>query len=248
METTSRTQRIRALVPNTITCTSLVLGLVSIFFSFHGKFEQAGWLLMVCVLLDKLDGTTARLLGAGSEMGMELDSFSDLITFCVAPGVIWAGLLGSAESPFAAWPMRLLVYGPVAFFVLTGALRLAKFNCAAQSGEGLKGFFQGIPTTLAGATMTSLLVVVCRHELLPVAAPYVPPLFVLLGLLMVSRLYLPKVGRRKSRPVNYFTVFNAVTVPVLILLRELPEYLLFLALLYMTVGLTWANRKGVEIQ
>lgn len=247
METT-RTQRIRSLVPNTITCSSLVLGLVAIFFSFHGRFEEAGWLIMVCVLLDKLDGTTARLLGAGSEMGMELDSFSDLIAFCVAPGVIWAGILSTPESPLATWPLLLLVYGAVAVFVLTGALRLARFNCAAQTGEGLKQFFQGVPTTLAGAGAASLLVVVMRHGLVPVVAPYVPPLLVLAGLLMVSKWYLPKIGTRKSRLVNYFTVFNAVAVPVLILLRELPEYLLFLVLLYVTVGLTWANRKGVEIQ
>lgn len=247
METT-RTHRIRSLVPNTITCTSLVLGLVAIFFSFHGRFEEAGWLIMVCVLLDKLDGTTARLLHAGSEMGMELDSFSDLVAFCVAPGVIWAGVLGSPESPLAPWPLRLLVYAAVAVFVLTGALRLARFNCAAQTGDGLKSFFQGIPTTLAGAGAASLLVVVTRHDLVAEVVPYVPPLLVLFGLLMVSPFYLPKIGRRKSPIVNCFTVFNAVAVPVLILLRELPEYLLFLVLLYIGVGLAWANRKGVEIQ
>jgi hypothetical protein len=64
---------------------------------------------------------------------------------------------------------------------------------------------------------------------------------------MVCRLYLPKLGRRNSRAVTWFQLVHLFVAPLLVLFRTLPEYLLFLALLYVVVGFVAANRRGVEI-
>ena len=236
------------IVPNLVTCIGLTCGLAAIFLSLKGRYELAAWLVLLCVLLDKLDGTAARLLDAGSELGMQLDSLSDFVTFIVAPAVLFAAVLTDESAAFAGMPDALLAYGSATVYVIAGAARLARFNCVEQDGAGLTRFFEGIPTTMGGATCGTLFLVLHKYQLVDRFAWVLPPLLLLLGLAMVSRYYLPKMGRRRSRVVSVFQVANLVVVPVLVIARLYPEYLLFLVVLYLTVGLTFANRKGVDIQ
>lgn len=235
------------IVPNIVTCVGLTCGLTAIFLSLKGRYDLAAWLVLLCVLLDKLDGTAARLLNAGSELGMQLDSLSDFVTFVVAPAVLFVAVLTDESAAYAGMPDALLAYGSATVYVIAGAARLARFNCVEQDGEGLTRFFVGIPTTLGGATCGTLFLVFHKYEVVERFAWVLPPLLLLLGLSMVSRYYLPKMGRRRSRAVSIFQVVNLVVVPVLVLTRLYPEYLLFLVVLYLTVGLTFANRKGVDI-
>ncbi len=235
------------IVPNVVTCIGLTCGLAAIFLSLKGRFDLAAWLVLLCVLLDKLDGTAARLLNAGSELGMQLDSLSDFVTFIVAPSVLFVAVLTDENAVFAGMPNALLAYGSATVYVISGAARLARFNCVEQDGGGLTRFFEGIPTTMAGAACGTLFLVLHKYELLDRFAWALPPLLLLLGLAMVSRYYLPKMGRRRSRVVSVFQLINLVVAPVLVLTHLYPEYLLFLVVLYLTVGLAFANRKGVEI-
>jgi CDP-diacylglycerol--serine O-phosphatidyltransferase len=64
-------------VPNGFTALSLLLGLGSVVKSAEGDFRLAAWMIPWGVLLDKLDGSAARLLDATSKFGVELDSFAD---------------------------------------------------------------------------------------------------------------------------------------------------------------------------
>jgi len=235
------------LLPNLVTCTSLAVGVSAIFMALQGRFVDGAWLVMVCVILDKLDGTLARALKAGSDLGVQLDSLADFVSFNVAPAILVAGTLTAPPSLLSKWPFALVAYSSGIVFAVAGAARLARFNCAEQRGEGLKSYFEGIPTTLAGAFFATLLVLVHKFDAVGPATYWLPPAMVLMSLMMVSGLYLPKMQRRKRRYVNWFTTFNAVAVPVLIVARQLPEYLFFLVVLYIGVGLVFANRKGVEI-
>jgi phosphatidylserine synthase len=124
---------------------------------------------------------------------------------------------------------------------------LARFNCQTDAGALPKKYFIGLPTTMAGAVGASLFLTLDGH-LAPAAYAFVfPPLLLLFALLMVCRLYLPKLGRRNSRAVTWFQLVHLFVAPLLVLFRTLPEYLLFLALLYVVVGFVAANRRGVEI-
>ena len=78
----------RTLVPNLFTATSAVFGMVSMWMSVEGNFEWAAWFIFWCVLLDKADGTAARLLKGSSRFGMEFDSMADLVSFGLAPAVM----------------------------------------------------------------------------------------------------------------------------------------------------------------
>ena len=239
---------VRYVAPNLVTCVGLCAGLLSICETIAGDYVSAGWFIMLSVLLDKLDGGVARLLNASSRFGMELDSLSDLITFGVAPGVLVLGIMTGAGTGTVLAPpgslMRAATYTGVFFYVIAAALRLAKFNVV--SDDYGKGFFFGIPPTAAGA-LTSLYYLTVAKYALPL--PYVlalPGVLMVFGFLMVSRIPLPKYGRRQATWLNIFQLVNIVLVYICGLARILPEYLLGCGLLYLFVGSGWALVKRVR--
>jgi CDP-diacylglycerol---serine O-phosphatidyltransferase len=243
----SKKQRLAFVVPNFITCFGLSLGIIAILFSIQGDFWNAAWLLTACVVIDKLDGSAARLLNAGSKIGVELDSLSDFVTFCISPGILVAAAVTAEGQTLATPNGRILAYASAIIYAVSGAIRLAKFNTIEHSGEGLKRNFEGIPTTMCGAILSSLMLVLIKYDLLSASVPWLPGLLVVMGISMVSRVYLPKLVRRSSRFLNYFTVFNVAFMPVLIVSRQLPEYLLAVTMLYLVVGIAAVNRRGYEI-
>ena len=105
-------------------------------------------LVMAAALFDRFDGKLARKLNATSEMGEQLDSLCDLISFGVAPAVIsWKLHFASAEMFMTGG--QLLGYVIVLIFPVAGAIRLARFNIQED-----KSIFYGIPITLAGSVLT----------------------------------------------------------------------------------------------
>lgn len=133
-------QRIKSNIPNLITCLNLVSGCVATIMAFH--FEESIYGLTgrewvyVCIglsaLFDFLDGFAARMLHAYSDMGKELDSLSDLVSFGLAPGMLMLNtILGHTPCGWAA-SIALLI--PVC-----GALRLAKFNVDDSQSTTFKG-------------------------------------------------------------------------------------------------------------
>ncbi len=126
--------RIKANIPNTITCLNLLSGVMACIFAFHYS-EIFGTLLgyqwaFVCIgaaaLFDFCDGAAARLLHAYSDLGKELDSLSDLVSFGIAPALIVFNTINLFNTGDA------LTLSPWAFVALVipvmGALRLARFN------------------------------------------------------------------------------------------------------------------------
>ena len=81
--------------PNVITLLNLVAGCLSIVSAFEGNLQIAGILILVAAVFDFFDGFTARLLGAYSPLGKELDSLSDVVSFGIAPAMILFHLLKS---------------------------------------------------------------------------------------------------------------------------------------------------------
>lgn len=121
---------IRRNAANAVTCINLIAGCVAIVFSFSPETDFAGlsglqwsWIaIAIAAVADFLDGFTARLLHAYSELGKQLDSLSDLVSFGVAPAMMVLNLLRlSPDAP--AWLCWAALLIPVA-----GALRLARFN------------------------------------------------------------------------------------------------------------------------
>jgi CDP-diacylglycerol--serine O-phosphatidyltransferase len=144
-------------IPNTLTTLNLVCGLVAITLTMKGSYPQASAFILAAALFDFLDGNAARLLKAYSELGKQLDSLADLVSFGVAPGILMFHLLesGCAGSCNALERMHITPYFALLIPVCS-ALRLAKFNIDLRQEVNFIGlptpanaiFFASIPLVL----------------------------------------------------------------------------------------------------
>src|SRR5574342_31866 len=138
--------RFTKMIPNMFTLGNLYCGFLSIGFAANGQFNNAAILILIGMMLDSMDGRLARMLKADSQLGKELDSLADIVTFGVAPSFLVYytyfhnfGILGT------------LVAG---LFPLFGAYRLARFNISTDKSS--LNYFIGVPITAAGGIMAIL--------------------------------------------------------------------------------------------
>jgi CDP-diacylglycerol---serine O-phosphatidyltransferase len=137
----------RAVAPNLITLAALCSGLISIRMSIEGFFETAILAILVAALLDAFDGRLARLLGSSSRFGAELDSLADLVSFGVAPAVLYY-VWTPPELGWVSWIAGMA-------FVAAGGLRLARFNVALDEppqSNWQSNFFVGMPIPAGSIT------------------------------------------------------------------------------------------------
>lgn len=229
----------RYVVPNATTSASLIAGLLVMVAAIEGRFVDAGWLIVLCVLLDKLDGTFARLLGSTSKFGVQLDSLADLVVFGVAPAITLFRYADAHAELYAVWAgWQWLLQGSLALYVICAALRLAKFNVLAEEPKDGPQLFFGMPTTVAGGLLGLLLLVGMDHELEGLLQG-LPLIALLFAMLMVSNLLLPKLGKRDTKLGTYFQALNLVVCYIFGFARIFPEYILAVALGYATAGFAW---------
>ncbi len=121
-------------LPNGITCLNLFSGCCGVWLAFNGNFVGATVAIMLSAVFDFLDGMVARLVNAYSEMGKELDSLADVVSFGLVPGAIIFSMLSTNG---------VQNYTFLAFLIpVFSALRLAKFNIDTRQTTT----FIGLPT------------------------------------------------------------------------------------------------------
>jgi CDP-diacylglycerol--serine O-phosphatidyltransferase len=235
---------LKYVVPNGITAASMVVGMMSVAASVGGRYVDAAWCIMLCVLLDKADGTAARLLNASSRFGVELDSFSDFLTFGMAPAFLCFSLM--TQDPrymgfYADGTMYWIARIVPGFLVVCAGFRLAKFNVLTETiGSTM---FLGVPTTLCGAFIASFMLTAWKYEFPDTVVGYFPLALFGLGLWMVSNLPLPKLQKTPSMAYNIFIVINVAIAYTLGVVRTLPEVLFVQAAVYLVVGTVFASMK-----
>ncbi len=249
----------RFLVPNFFTSFNFLLGIFSIlimaesfspttgliFMSSKQPLVLAAWIIIWCVLFDKLDGFTAKVLKASSDFGAQFDSLADLIAFGVAPGFLVYFYIQSTDMQ---WFMghRPLMLISVALYMLCASMRLARYNAVDMEEQTL--YFHGLPSTFAGGFMALNVILfekylVGTHQQFLVALPL---LLILSGLLMVSPLYLPKLMRRNNKAINLFQIINVIGGYIVGFGMIFPEYLYGLLLAYGVVGFSYGYfKKGL---
>lgn len=126
-------------IPNLVTCLNLFSGCVGIVYAFKGELMYAGYAIVLAAVFDFFDGMLARLLKAYSEIGKELDSLADMVSFGVLPSVIVYQLFLKSPQVGSISPYINLSAFLIAIF---SALRLAKFNIDVRQAEN----FIGLPT------------------------------------------------------------------------------------------------------
>ena len=193
-------KKTRTILPNMFTLVGVCIGLTSIKFAFDERFGLAIICIIVAGLIDGLDGRIARLIKGTSQVGKELDSLTDVISFGVAPAFImyfWQlNTLGRV-----GWLICLV-------YVICVALRLARFNVNSETQSSWKdNFFEGIPSP-AGGILVLLPLIYSKSEIqfLNVDFTYFTPiLFVLISILLISKL--PTYSFKKIAVPRRLTIF-----------------------------------------
>jgi CDP-diacylglycerol--serine O-phosphatidyltransferase len=182
-------------IPNFITSLNLVSGFTAIIFAASGQVEAASWMILEAMVFDFLDGFSARMLKAYSDIGRELDSLADVVSFGVAPAIIIFNLLRSSFSPGIPGNITADSLNTILIIVVTSimpvcaALRLAIFNIDETQSKS----FKGLPTP-ANALAVISVVIAARHSASAIVISFAGSVVllviftVLLSLLMVSRI------------------------------------------------------------
>ena len=181
------------LVPSSITLLALASGVTAIRFALNSEWTSAVAFIIAAMILDMLDGRAARMLGADSRFGAQLDSLADLVSFGVAPGIIL--------YMWSLWRIGERGWIAALIFCACSAIRLARFNVESVRDEGAtKGnpYFTGLPTPAAACMVLLPLLVSFQWDSALVIQPWVSVAFIALtGMLMVSRLPTPSIKYMK---------------------------------------------------
>jgi len=159
------------IIPSMFTIGNILCGFYAVINSVKGYqalpdqaahlFDNAARAIGFAVLLDGLDGRIARLTKTTSEFGVELDSIADVITFGIAPAVM-AYTWGYGSTP----GLERLAWGISFFFLICGALRLARFNVMARAPRFSvpgntpkldKRYFVGLPIPPAAGLLAAVI-------------------------------------------------------------------------------------------
>ncbi len=253
-------QGLRYLAPNLVTSGAIVLGLMAIIRGFEGHYVEAGWYILWCGALDRIDGLVARLVRGSSEFGVQMDSFADFLNFGVAPALLVYSALSNTEGlPFSKGLGHTLLLISALMWVLGATARLARFNVVKDDEADSRIFF-GIPTTLAAALLITWFLALQKYAApgTPLHAPELfsidpliplshgaaawtamPIALVAGGLLMVSNVRMYKLALLKSKAANVLLLSCSAVATVFLALRIIPEYHAILASIWL---LMWALR------
>lgn len=207
-------------VPNIITLANLTCGILGIWCIFSYKIEAAALFIIIAAILDFFDGFFARLLNSYSEIGKQLDSLADMVSFGVLPSFILYYLLNQIlprECSTCLTPnIGVLVSILPALF---SALRLAKFNIDTRQSDG----FIGLPTP-SNAIVVASFVLIGTYQ--PIFSKiFLSPLFlitysVVISLLMISELPMDSLkfkgfGWKDNRMKYAFILLGLVLIGLL---------------------------------
>ena len=187
-------------------------------FSYHRLtlpyFAMAGYLILLAMIADMLDGRLARMSQSTSSFGGQLDSLCDIISFGVAPAFLMIKVLEKKLVGFSEFNTSIdnfllrFIWMSAAAYISCAAIRLARFNVENEEDESAHMSFIGLPTPAAAGVIVSLIIFhqeIILPELVNKNRPaflsfcedaiiYVLPFLALgLAVLMVSRIRYPHI-------------------------------------------------------
>lgn len=222
-------------VPTLLTIGNLLCGFYAIAWLFQEDYAFAAGAILLAAVLDLLDGAVARMTGSASELGVQLDSLADLVSFGVAPAMlahVWAFKPVSSRLGFFVEVL------PAALFVAAGAFRLARFNVQTVFLD--KRYFVGLPIPGAAATIASFVLFMRSNDKFTafgreiasreVTTGTVALMTVILAFLMVSGIRyrsLKGIELKRVWPASALTGMTLVVMFLTVALATVPRWVLF---------------------
>jgi CDP-diacylglycerol--serine O-phosphatidyltransferase len=220
-------------IPNAITSLNLLSGCIGILLAFHNEVAWAAVMIGFASLFDFLDGLAARILHVKSEIGKELDSLADVVSFGVLPGALVYVMLSILTTNY---------FVPLFGFIIPvfSALRLAKFNLDIRQTES----FLGLPVPAnaifwAGVTLLDYTITNRSANIMMKRAfeqPFVIIIFtVMLSLLLVSELPMFSLKFKNlnwvGNEIRFGFLGSAVVLTALLGIGALPVVILLYVLI-----------------
>ncbi|TVQ78360.1 MAG: CDP-diacylglycerol--serine O-phosphatidyltransferase [Flavobacteriales bacterium] len=133
-------QKIKALIPNAFTLANLFFGILGIFHAFDRNWDGVIMMLSFSLIMDVFDGLAARVLGVAGDLGKQLDSLADVVSFGVLPSIVLFFLVREQCEPLSIYQQ----FFPLACLILAmaTAYRLGKFNIDTRQSD----YFFGLPS------------------------------------------------------------------------------------------------------
>ena len=240
-------------IPNIITSFNLLCGSLAILFVVSGDLVVASLLVIIGLIFDFFDGLAARLLHVQSEIGVQLDSLADMVTFGVVPGLVMFQLLNKAILPQAletGFETAETIKGfedGMSFIpfiglliIIASAYRLAKFNVDSRQTDS----FIGLPTP-ANTLLIISLPLIFQYQYTPLIESVIFNKWFLIAVTIISSFLLNaeiplfalkfKTWDFASNKVRY--VFLAISLVAIVLLKFIA--IPFIILLYIVMSLIW---------
>jgi CDP-diacylglycerol--serine O-phosphatidyltransferase len=230
------------ILPNLLTTGNLLCGFWAIISVFQERFYFAAVAILLAAVFDVFDGKVAKLSGATSKFGMQYDSLADLVSFGMAPALL---AFSWALRPYGkfGWLAAFL-------FVACGAIRLARFNVLASSGE--TKYFKGLPIPVAAAMIAfTILLYFQLIETGWVKDIVILVMIYILAFLMVSNIRyfsFKELDLAKRKP---FSIFIFVVLSLIVIVMEPVVVLFAFVLFYVFSGpvnmvLAWRKKRALR--
>ena len=222
------------LLPNLITTASLICGVLAILNATSRNFGTAAVLILIGAAIDGLDGTIARITKSNSIFGLNFDSLADLVTFGVAPGILYYSRFAQGSS------YKQVIMAAALLYIVCGALRLAKYNVMAQDPNKKTLHFSGLPIPCAAGLIASLMIVPNQIGLSNIAFFIANTVSIFIGaVFMVSTFRFVNVKKLlKGRHQNFELLVLAVMIFAFAMMAKahLFQFILAAAVLYVLSG------------
>ena len=241
-----RKQRLNyiAILPSLVTLINGICGFAAMVFAskaisentnhfFHEKFQlsyfaMAGYMILLAMIADMLDGRLARMSKSTSSFGGQLDSLCDMVSFGIAPAFLMIKILeyelgpGVVHTTLVNFVERFIWLAAVAY-ISCAAIRLARFNVENEEDESVHMSFVGLPTPAAAGVIVSL--IIFQQQILKSIAQQPSNSYMILGkaiictlpfiligiaILMVSRIRYPHVVNQYIKGKKPFAHFIRV--------------------------------------
>jgi CDP-diacylglycerol--serine O-phosphatidyltransferase len=252
-------------IPNLFTCLNLFCGCIAVIMIFRFKphtdsseglyhLERAAFLVFLAAFFDFLDGLSARVFKVHSDLGLQLDSLADMVTFGFVPGAILFQLLKMSDPSLIYADenfLRIFQFFP---FVITifSALRLAKFNIDERQTES----FIGLPTPANTLLIVSLPLILLHddfHLTGLIRNPYfIVILSVVMSYLLIAEIPLFSLKFKnftwKQNKYQYILLISAVILFSIFIYVAIPLIILLFVFLSIIRNIETAKRKRSNIQ
>ena len=214
-------------IANIITLSNAVFGLISVFLTISGNYFWAALMIFVAIVFDFLDGQVARKLNITSELGAQLDSLSDAISFGLASSVL----------AYMYFFNQSIVGALVAILILMcGIYRLARFNVIKKQKT-----FTGLPIPAIGAIIASFVLALELFVTIQITTINIAIILVIAALLMVSKIPYPIITNLDSKNMRLFLIIGVIFTVVVFLVN--PAYFVIAPFMYYVILGTFSAKK-----